>query len=328
MLRMGQPDEGFGDLDIFSMLFEFSQVPAFVYDPCDQRVVMANEAALAFYGYSRDGFLELTMDQVVASEAWPGVQGLLDGTEQIAEQVNAHLHSSGEILDVRATARTLAIGDRVLRIVQVQDLSEVVVSRRRLEEHLRTVVRAISATVRLRDPYTDRHQYRVAALAAAIARELSMPEDEVVGVALAATLHDIGKIAIPSEILTYPGRLPAAAMDMVREHSQNGSDLVAEVDFPWPVSRMILEHHERLDGSGYPFGLAGSDTYLGSRVIAVADTAEAMLSHRPYRASLGMDAAYCELDAGKGIRYDADAVSAYALVMSKRDFELPNPAIH
>jgi putative nucleotidyltransferase with HDIG domain/PAS domain S-box-containing protein len=158
------------------------------------------------------------------------------------------------------------------------------------------------------------HQRRVAELAAAICRQLGLDGDQQEGVVTAATIHDIGKLNIPAEILSKPGPLNAQEMALVKNHAQAGHDIVRGIDFPWPIAEMILQHHERLDGSGYPNGLTGQDTLLGSRIIAVADVVEAMSSHRPYRPALGLDAALDEIDAGRGIRYDPAVADACLVV--------------
>ena len=155
--------------------------------------------------------------------------------------------------------------------------------RGRFEASLEAAVRAIATAAELRDPYTAGHQRRVAELAGAIAVRLDTDPDLVAGIRVAASIHDIGKLVVPAEILSKPGRLTDTEYALAKEHAQSGHDIVVGIDFPWPVPEMILEHHERLDGSGYPRGLRGDDIGLGGRIIAVADVVEAMSSHRPYR---------------------------------------------
>ena len=162
----------------------------------------------------------------------------------------------------------------------------------------------------MRDPYTSGHQQRVAKLAVAIARELSLAEDDIEGLHLAGIIHDVGKVTIPPEILSKPGRLSGVELALIREHAQAGYDIIKGVDFPWPIAQMILQHHERLDGSGYPDGLRGDEILLGARIIAVADVVDAMATHRPYRAAVGIDAALQEIEANRGRLYDPDVVDA------------------
>ena len=189
-----------------------------------------------------------------------------------------------------------------------------ITDRKELEESqatlTRSVVGALSASIELRDPYTAGHQERVAQIAVAVATELRLEPDEVDAIELAARIHDLGKLSVPSEILTRPGRLNDAEMEVVRIHSQAGFDLLERVNFPEHVGEMILQHHERLDGSGYPNGLQGEQIALGSRIIAVADVVESMASPRPYRPALGLDAALKEIQRGSGTLFDADVVEA------------------
>jgi putative nucleotidyltransferase with HDIG domain len=171
-------------------------------------------------------------------------------------------------------------------------------------------VRAMASTVEKKDPYTAGHQRRVAQLAYAIARNLNLPEDKVTGLRVAATLHDIGKMYIPVEILNKPGRLSDLEMTMIKTHSQAGHELTERIPFPWDVALIILQHHERMDGSGYPHSLRGPKILMEARILAVADVVEAMASHRPYRPALGVGKALEEIRDNKGILYDPDVVDA------------------
>ena len=166
--------------------------------------------------------------------------------------------------------------------------------RGRFEASLEAAVRAIATAAELRDPYTAGHQHHVAELSSAIAVRLGIDPELVAGIGIAASIHDIGKLIVPAEILSKPGRLTDIEYELVKAHAQAGHDIVAGIDFPWPVAEMILQHHERLDGSGYPRGLRGDEISIGARIIAVADTVEAMSSHRPYRPGLGTEAALAE----------------------------------
>jgi putative nucleotidyltransferase with HDIG domain len=172
------------------------------------------------------------------------------------------------------------------------------------------VIRAMSATAEARDPYTAGHQRRVAEIAAAIATDLGHEEHSVHGIKLAATVHDIGKVSIPAEILAKPGRLLAAEMDLVRTHAANGFEILRDIEFPWPIAQMVVQHHERIDGSGYPHHLQGDEILIGARIIAVADTIEAMAAHRPYRASLGLQEALAAVEKGRDRIYDASVVDS------------------
>ncbi len=190
----------------------------------------------------------------------------------------------------------------------------------RLRAVIESIVEAMSLAIEKRDPYTSGHQRRVASLADAVAREMELPQDQVDGIRIAAMLHDIGKISIPGEILSKPGRLTGPEMAMIREHPRTGYDILKGIEFPWPVSQIVLQHHERMDGSGYPLGLSGEAIHLGAKILMVADTYEAMVSHRPYRASRGSEKAVQELSEKTGIRYDSRVVDACLNVVSREDF--------
>jgi PAS domain S-box-containing protein len=192
---------------------------------------------------------------------------------------------------------------------------------RKLERALEDTIQAIATTIEARDPYTAGHQRRVAQLAAAIAREMGLPENRITGVLRGAEIHDIGKIYIPSEILSRPGRLSNTEFSLIKIHPQVGYDIVKEIDFPWPVAAMILQHHERLDGSGYPRGLRGGDQIiLEAKILAVADVVDAMVSHRPYRAALGVDAALDEIVRNRGVLYDETVVDLCVRLFREKSF--------
>ncbi|MDO9486558.1 MAG: HD domain-containing phosphohydrolase [Actinomycetota bacterium] len=308
----------------FALLFEFSRGPSFAYDLKTLRIVMVNDAAIAYYGYSREEFLKLDLSEIVDSAFWDAVQLQLSSKPLLFNMDLSHTDSAGRKRQVHTIDRALSIASHEIRAVQVQDLNEIDDLRQAARRQLDAVLNTVLSMMRMRDPFTDRHQFRVAALVTAMLREMGIPSEESTGIVVGATVHDIGKQSVPSEILSFAGRLSPAAMELVRGHSQAGFDLIEAIDAPWPIAQMIVEHHERLDGSGYPHGLRSDATLLGSRVIAVADTAEAMMSHRPYRAALGQEPALAELDAGRGLRYDDEAVTACFTVIRSNDFHFPD----
>ncbi|MCR4392550.1 MAG: HD domain-containing protein [Candidatus Acetothermia bacterium] len=181
------------------------------------------------------------------------------------------------------------------------------------------IVEVLSAALELRDPHTAGHQRRVAELACAIARELGFSEERIQGLQVAVLLHDIGKMLyVPAEILCKPGKLSAQEMELVRIHPQAGYEVLRRIEFPWPVAEVVRQHHERLDGSGYPHGLKGEEILLEARILAVADVVEAMTSHRPYRPALGVDQALAEIQKEKGRLYDPQVVEACLAVFERR----------
>ncbi len=200
------------------------------------------------------------------------------------------------------TLRTRAERDRMAKVQREYDSI--------LRESLMESIQAIATTLEFRDPYTAGHQRRVALLASAIGREMGLPESTVEGMHLAASIHDVGKIQVPSEILNKPGRISAIEMELIKTHPQAGHDIVKDVRFPWPIARIILEHHEHIDGSGYPNHLKGEEILLESRIVTVADVVEAMTSHRPYRPGLGLEAALEHIASYRGTWYEPLAVDA------------------
>lgn len=196
-----------------------------------------------------------------------------------------------------------------------------------LRTTFRQTVRALASMAEKRDPYTAGHQQRVARLACAIGQGMGLSEDALEGLEMAGTLHDVGKVYVPAEILSKPARLSHLEMGIMKSHPEVGFEILREVSFPWPVARAVLEHHERLDGSGYPGGLKGPDICLEARILAVADVVEAMSSHRPYRAAMGLELALAEIRSGRGHLYDDRAVDlCLELMLGGFVFDEPSQA--
>jgi putative nucleotidyltransferase with HDIG domain len=180
----------------------------------------------------------------------------------------------------------------------------------RLERSLEGTFKAMSTTLELRDPYMAGHQHRVSSLAVTIAQEMNMPWEKIEGVRFAGIIHDIGKIAAPAEIMAKPGRLTKTEFQLIKDHPRIGYEMIKDIAFPWPVAHIVLQHHERLDGSGYPEGLVGDAILPEARILAVADVVEAVCSLRPYRPALGIEKGLEEIRKGRGIRYDTRVVDA------------------
>ncbi len=191
----------------------------------------------------------------------------------------------------------------------------------KMKKVLAGTVYALAEMSQRRDPYTAGHQRRVAQLACAIARQMGLPESQIEGVRMAALLHDIGKMYVPSEILTKPGQISDLESEIIETHAQVGYEILKTIEFPWPIAKTVLQHQERLNGSGYPAGLLGEDILLEARILAVADVVEAMSSHRPYRATLGMKKALSEISKNRGILYDPNAVDACLILFTRKKFQ-------
>jgi len=181
-------------------------------------------------------------------------------------------------------------------------------SQARLLHTMQMAVDAMAATMEVRDPYTAGHQRRVTALACSVGEELGLSGENTRGLRLAASIHDIGKIGMPAELLVMPPRLNSVQYDLLKEHPRIGYDILRNIDFPWPIAEIILQHHENLDGSGYPQGLRGDRILMEARIIRVADVLEAMSYHRPYRPALGLPSALEEIATNRGVLYDGDVV--------------------
>jgi|GEM_PF-837099 len=210
-----------------------------------------------------------------------------------------------EILLLTDLADDLAFGISTLRTSALQKSSA-----ERLMNTMEGTISAMGSIVEMRDPYTSGHQTRVAVLSAAIAYEMGLTENEIHGIRLAATIHDLGKIKIPAEILANPSKLSDTEFSLIKGHTLAGYEVLKEIDFPWPIAEMVYQHHERNDGSGYPRGLKEPEIIIGAKILAVADTVEAMASHRPYRPALGIDKALEQITKFRGQYYDAQAVDA------------------
>jgi PAS domain S-box-containing protein/putative nucleotidyltransferase with HDIG domain len=220
-------------------------------------------------------------------------------------------------------ASDLAFGIQALRTRDERDHYQQ--AHRKSDERYKQVlvdtIKAISLTVEKRDPYTAGHQNKVADLSVAIGRELGLDEERLEGLRLGAMIHDIGKIYVPAEILNRPGRLSKAEFEIIQSHSEVGFDIIKDVQFPWPVADMVLHHHERMDGSGYPHGLKGEKIILEARILAVADVVEAITSHRPYRPAVGLDKALDEIEIHRGSLYAPEVVDVCLKLFREKGFQ-------
>jgi PAS domain S-box-containing protein len=240
-------------------------------------------------------------------------------------------HRSGQTISVMFTVYPVR-GDQgavIAKLVVIVDISERKKVERDLEQSmaklgraLEGTIQAVARTVETRDPYTAGHQQRVAELAAAIGTEMGLSEERVKGLHMAGLIHDLGKVAVPSGILSKPGRITDIEFSLIKTHPRVGYDILKDIEFPWPIAQIALQHHERLDGSGYPSGLTDDEIILEARILAVADVVEAMASHRPYRAALGIEKALEEISKNRGRLYDETAVDACVNLFTEKGFSL------
>jgi PAS domain S-box-containing protein len=296
------------------------------------RVVDANNAAVRLFdAESREELLARNCD-LYRDESEPGIwqlwQAMLAGERSVTfEEADRTL--TGKDIEVLETCTVVPGHEQTYDRVYLADvdISERRLAARELVRHAeqlqRTVegaVLAMSHMVESRDPYTAGHERRVAELATAIGAEMGMAGEELDALRLASTIHDIGKIAVPAEILAKPGRLSELEFSLIQVHPTTGFEILSDVDFGFPVAELVLQHHERLDGSGYPRGLKGEEIMAEARILAVADVVEAMASHRPYRAALPLEDALAEIEAGAGIRYDARVCEAAIRLFREQGF--------
>ena len=242
-----------------------------------------------------------------------------------AEKQLLSIHSDLEDLVERRTAELvesnkqlkIEIANRKRMQLELQDSFE------NLKMVMNSTIQAITMTIEKRDPYTSGHQQRVAELTRAIAREIGLADNQIEGIYMAAAIHDIGKISLPAEILSKPVKLSDIELILIQAHAQTGYDILKGIQFPWPIAEIVLQHHERVDGSGYPRHLVGDDILLEARIVGVADVVETMASHRPYRPSRGIDKALEEISQNRGILYDPLVVDTCLKLFYEKGFELP-----
>ena len=207
-------------------------------------------------------------------------------------------------------------------ILKIKTLEEKIrQSDKKLQRTLKGIIRIIALTIKTRDFYLAVHQRRVTNLTCAIAKELGFSKEQTNGIHMAAIIHDLGKIGIPNEILTKNGRLTKSEFNIIKCHSRVGYNILKTIEFPWPIAQIVFQHHERINGSGYPQGLSGKNILIEAKILAVADVVEAMSSHRPYRPALGIDKALEEISKNKGILYDPEVVDACIKLFKEKGFK-------
>ncbi len=215
------------------------------------------------------------------------------------------------------------IAERLGKIIeQMRVENELKQSLDKLEAVTEGVVQAMAITTELRDPYTAGHQRRVSRLAVEIAKKMNLPQNKIDGIKVGGLIHDIGKISVPAEILSKPGKLSEIELSIIKTHSQVGYEILKNIEFPWPIAQMVLQHHEKINGSGYPKGIDGEKILLEAKIISVADVVEAMASHRPYRPALGIEEALNEVETHKHILYDEDIVEICVSLFRKEGFKI------
>ena len=316
----------------FRGIFENTTIGLYRTAP-DGRILMANPALVRMLGYS--SFDELAQRNLAGEGYAPecprsAFKQRIESEGQVIGLESAWVRRDGTTLFVCESAR--AIRDEAGNTLYYEGTAEDITERKQAEGELRRsyaklrralegTVNTLVSAIELRDPYTAGHQQRVTQLACAIAGEMGLPEEQIEGIRMAALIHDMGKITVPVEILSKPGELSDIEYGLIKMHAQIGHDALKGMDFPWPLAQIVLQHHERLDGSGYPQGLSGEEIMLEARILAVADVVEAMASHRPYRPPRGLDKALEEISQNRGVLYDPEMVDICLKLFAEKRFE-------
>jgi PAS domain S-box-containing protein/putative nucleotidyltransferase with HDIG domain len=312
----------------FKTLFNSAGDAIFITD-LDGNILEVNQVACERLGFERKKIINMTLadiDRPKKSVSLPVKIEELNHKGHIFFET-AHKAKNGTIVPIELSSRIIEYEGKPAALSIARDITERKVAEEerkqsfeRLRRALEETVNALASAVEMRDPYTAGHQHRVTSLACAIAEEMGLPKEKIEGIHLAGVIHDVGKIRVPAEILSWPGQLTEIDFNLIKTHPQVGYDILKRIELPHEVTKIMLQHHERLDGSGYPAGLKGDKILLEAKILAVADVVEAMASHRPYRASLGIDKALEEISKNKGILYDPEVVDACLRLFNEKNF--------
>ncbi len=305
----------------FSTILNCMEDSVFVTD-YNGYLTYANSNAKIILGKNDSEILNRLLLDVITIE-----KGLYDQIENCSYFVS----SSGEKIPVDYTASPVKDANNNLfgTVLVMRDISERIKIELKLKESLQNmrktmggVIQAMTLTVESRDPYTAGHQKRVSSLARIIAQDMNLSANIIESIRMAGIIHDLGKISIPAEILSKPGKLTDIEFSLMKTHSQTGYDILKTIEFPWPVADIIYQHHEKLDGSGYPRGLKADEILMEARILCVADVVEAISSHRPYRPALGISIAVDEITKNRGLFYDKDVVDVCIDIITRKGFNM------
>ena len=317
--------EWFEDDEILRECFDGLSVGlAFIHS--HEQPLSVNPAFAAFVGYERSELEAMPSTEAVRLISHPDdyqhemvlLHSLMRRESRSYTLEKRFVRKDGELAPGLVTMTFFFSDDGLFRfgVCTVQDISERVTTRAELTRAYEGAIEALIAALESRDPYTAGHQRHVTQLACAIGEEMQLDEKTCMGIRVASILHDIGKIAIPAEILTKPYGVSETERALIRAHPQLAYDILKGIHFPWPVAQIVRQHHERLDGSGYPLGLKGDEILLEARILAVADVVEALVSYRPYRAAIPIGDAVKHIEEHRGVLFDADAVAACSRVLA------------
>jgi PAS domain S-box-containing protein len=308
--------------------------PDAIYVHADTRFIYLNQVAVNLFGAK-------TADQLIGSPVMERIDPsyhemikerhrlLYEEHRELSIFEQVYLRLDGSSVRVEAHALPITYGNKNAALAFVRDITERKQAEKKLQDTLESLRKAVGTTIQVmvsavesRDPYTAGHQIRSADLARTIATEMGLPQEKIDGIRMAGSIHDIGKLSIPAEILSKPTKLSEIEFSLIKEHARQGFEMLKDVESPWPLAQIVYEHHERMNGSGYPRHLKGDDILIEARILAVADVVEAMASHRPYRPGLGIDAALKEIEKNKETLYDADVVDACLRLFREKGFKI------
>jgi PAS domain S-box-containing protein len=320
---------------IYRLVVENINDIIWTFDLSSMSYTFVSPSAQRILGYSNETLLK-NLDLIFTPETKRNVLArfekfIKDKPERNSLVFDAeHRKKDGSLIWMEISASPLndVLGNIVGFLGVTRNITERMQADQELQKTLESLRKAVSATVQvmvsaveMRDPYTAGHQLRVADLARTIATEMGLPQDKIEGIRMAGSIHDIGKLSIPAEILSRPAKLTNIEFSLIKEHSQSGYEMLKNVDSPWPLAQIVYQHHERMNGTGYPRNLKGDEILMEARIMAVADVVEAMASHRPYRAALGIEVALEEIEKNKGIIYDADVADACLKLFREKGYQ-------
>ncbi|MBM4464260.1 MAG: response regulator [Chloroflexi bacterium] len=331
IIERKQAEEEIRRLKDFNESIVQNMAEGIAVEDAEGRIIFVNPAAATLLGYSPQELLGQHWTVIVPPDQHPSVRAAcerhmhgeagryeLQFIRKDGTLVPVLVSSSPRVEEGRF-AGTLAVFTDITEHKQVEE--ELQQSLKRLQRTFDETVNALASAIKTRNPYTADHQRRVTQLACAIAREMDLSEEQIEGIRVAGLIHDIGQISVPIEILSNPDELTEFEYGIIKAHPQIGYEILKAVEFPWPVAEIVLQHHERLDGSGYPQGLSGEEIMLEARILGVAEVVEAMASRQPYRSALGIYKALEEISQNRGVLYDPAIVGACLKLFRQEGFE-------
>jgi PAS domain S-box-containing protein len=319
----------------YRQLFDNSPAAIYRVDYKNERFLKANDVFCEYLGYRQEELISLSPYDVLTEES---KKLFLERMEKIAMGVEVPKTVEFEVIDRNGKQRCLQLDikniyDTEGHVVAADVVANDIPERKKAEEKLRltleslrkahgAIIQVMVSAVEMRDPYMSGHQTRTADLARAIATEMGLPYDKIDGIRLAGSIHDIGKLSIPAEILSKPTKLTDLELSLIKEHSRIGYEMLKDVESPWQLAQIVYQHHERMNGSGYPRNMKGDEILIEARIMAVADVVESMASHRPYRPSLGIEAALEEIEKNKGVLYDDTVADVCLRLFREKGYQL------